>query len=223
MMRNESSTRWTAAAALLSVLALVSCTPSGDKGTAPTDSTAKAATAPPPTVPAATTATAATDEPADVPSGGPAQYVGVKKCSKCHKSETKGNQFGKWQTTKHASAFKELSSPKAKELGKKAGVDDPSTSEKCLKCHVTAYGVDKALLGADFDPKDGVQCESCHGPGSNYDKKSLMEDKKKAVAAGLIIPDEKVCVKCHNKESPAYKEFHFKDFYEKIKHEIPKK
>ena len=48
----------------------------------------------------------------------------------------------------------------------------------------------------------GVQCEACHGPGKDYKKKSIMQDREKAVANGLIIPDEKTCQKCHNENVP---------------------
>jgi len=174
------------------------------------------------TAPAKTTASA-TAKPTAAAAAGERSYVGVKKCAKCHKSEKRGNQFAKWEASKHASAYKTLESDKAKETAKKKGIDDPTKSEKCLKCHVTAYGVDKKLLGDKFDPKAGVQCEACHGPGSDYDKMKTMKDRDKAIAKGLVIPDEKVCVKCHNEESPFYKKFDFKAFFEKIKHPVPKK
>ena len=88
-----------------------------------------------------------------------------------------------------------------------------------------AYGVDAKLLDKKFDMKDGVGCESCHGAGSGYKAMGVMKDRKKAVAAGLIIAsgDEKQCTGCHSKESPTYKEFKYKEFWAKIKHEIPKK
>jgi hypothetical protein len=151
------------------------------------------------------------------------KYIGVKKCSTCHKGDKKGDQFGHWQKSKHSKAFQTLLTPKAKEAGKKAGVDDPSTDGKCLKCHVTAYDVEAKWIGEGFDPKDGVQCESCHGPGNDYAKKRIMEDETAALGKGLILPDEKVCVKCHNDESPFYKEFHFDKYFEQIRHPRPAK
>ena len=50
----------------------------------------------------------------------------------------------------------------------------------------------------------------------------IMKDKKAALAAGLIEPTEKVCVKCHNAESPNYKKFDFAEFSKKIAHPRPK-
>jgi hypothetical protein len=49
-----------------------------------------------------------------------------------------------------------------------------------------------------------------------------MKDKKQAAAAGLVMPDEKTCAKCHNAESPNYKPFDFKVMAAKIAHPIPK-
>ena len=73
--------------------------------------------------------------------------------------------------------------------------------------------------------KDGVQCEVCHGPGSDYKSVTVMKDKEKALAAGLIVSkdDPKLCEKCHNSESPSFKEFKYKVMWEKIKHTIPAK
>jgi len=133
-------------------------------------------------------------------------YVGVSKCKSCHKKEAIGNQYGVWSDTKHAKAFETLGTDKAKEWASKKGISDPQASEKCLKCHLTAYGVPAAGLDKSFakDTKKGVQCESCHGPGKDYKKKKTMADRDKAKSKGLIIPTEETCTKCHNDESPAW-------------------
>lgn len=152
------------------------------------------------------------------------KYVGVKKCSMCHKSEGKGNQYGQWLSTAHAKAYGTLASPEAKESAKKVGLaGDPQQAPQCLKCHVTGYGADSSLFGEGYAKEDGVQCESCHGAGADYAPLSVMKDKDKAVAAGLVIPTKEVCVKCHNSESPNYKEFNYDEFHKKIAHPMPKK
>jgi hypothetical protein len=50
-----------------------------------------------------------------------------------------------------------------------------------------------------------------------------MKDKKLAVEKGLMLYDniEKLCVKCHNEESPVFKGFNFEERWEKIKHSVP--
>jgi len=42
-----------------------------------------------------------------------------------------------------------------------------------------------------------VQCEACHGAGSDYKKMSIMKDREKAVANGLEIPSQATCNGCH--------------------------
>ena len=138
------------------------------------------------------------------------KYIGVKKCSMCHKSDAKGNQHKIWLSMKHSKAYKTLETHEAKETAKKAGVSvDPTVAPECLRCHVTAYGVDASLLGSGFNKEDGVQCESCHGAGGDYYKMSVMKDKALSIEKGLVVPTKEVCVKCHNEESPNFPGFDF--------------
>ena len=155
------------------------------------------------------------------------KYVGVKTCSMCHKMEKSGNQFGVWQKTKHAEAYKTLTSKAADDIAKKKGLKKAAVeSPECLECHVV--NADPKLVEKTFDVKNGVQCEACHGPGSAYKSQSIMKDHAKAVAAGLIeykdeAAIEKQCKKCHNEKSPTFKGFEFKKMRDKIKHPVPKK
>ena len=152
----------------------------------------------------------------------PANYVGTKMCSICHKKDDSGNQFAKWQDGLHAKAFQTLGTPAAKEVGKKLGVDDPQTSGKCLKCHATAYNFTESVATEKLKPEDGVGCESCDGPGKKYMSKSTMEDHAKAVAADMVYPATQSCKLCHNPESPNFKGFDEKAMVEKIAHPDPK-
>lgn len=152
------------------------------------------------------------------------KYVGTGKCKMCHKKAADGNQYAVWKKSSHAKAYQTLAGDKAKAYGKKLGIDNPQKSDKCLKCHVTAYNVDKKYLGKKYKVTDGVSCESCHGAGGDYYKKKTMtgiaSKKIKAASVGLNTPDEKTCKTCHNDESPAFKGFDFKKYYAKIKHPI---
>lgn len=140
-------------------------------------------------------------------------YVGVAKCRPCHMSaKLGGDNFNAWKASPHARAFETLASDKARAKAKELNIADPQTSERCVKCHVTAYGV------PGVKPEDGIGCERCHGPGSGYMPNDVMKDKKLAAARGLIMPDEKVCRQCHNEESPFYKPFDFKSFFARIAH-----
>jgi len=138
--------------------------------------------------------------------GSAAQYAGAAKCKTCHLKE-----FNTWAASPHAKAFEKLSPEDRKK-------------PECVGCHVTGLGK-PAAPGALLE---GVQCESCHGPGSLYKAVTIMSKKayetdregshKKALEAGLIIPTEATCKGCHNEKSPNYKPFDFKTYSEKIKH-----
>lgn len=154
------------------------------------------------------------------------KYVGTKKCRMCHRKTEQGEQWVIWSKSKHAKAWETLATPKAKEFAAKAGVADPQTDPKCIKCHVTAYNVDPKYLGSRYHKEDGVGCESCHGPGGDYAKKSVMKKlisgQIEPASVGMIFPpDKKVCIECHNAESPAYKGFNFEEYKKKIAHPIP--
>ncbi len=135
------------------------------------------------------------------------KYIGASKCKMCHNKAEKGEQYKKWLGGPHAKAMESLKGDEAK---------DP----KCLKCHATAGAVDASLI-ATLTVADGVSCESCHGAGSMYKKKTIMQSQEQSLANGLILPDEKVCKTCHNEESPNYKGFNFKEYSAKIAHPNP--
>lgn len=152
-------------------------------------------------------------------------YIGSDKCAKmCHKGEKKGAQYEHWQKGGHAKAFTTLASPESKEVATRVGIKgDPQKAPECLRCHVTAYGVDKELIDSTCTYNEGIGCEGCHGPGSEYRKLSIMKDHKLSVAAGLIEQNEVSCSKCHNKESPNYKPLKFPEDFKKVSHPIPGK
>ncbi len=153
------------------------------------------------------------------------QYVGVKKCKTCHNSEKGGAQFKVWSESKHAKAFETLATPKAMEIAKEKGIADPQKADECLSCHVTGHGEAAEKFTASFVAEDGVGCESCHGAGSDYRKKSVMQgirdEKMKAADYGLVVPTQETCDKCHNEKGTGGKKIVFKEAYEKIKHDIP--
>lgn len=147
------------------------------------------------------------------------KYVGVAKCRLCHmNAKLGGDNYNAWKASRHAHAYETLATEPAKAKAKELNIADPQTSERCVKCHVTAYGVDAALVGPTVKNEDGIGCERCHGAGSDYMSLEVMRDRKAAVAKGLVVPDEKLCRGCHNEESPFYKPFDYKTFVEKIAH-----
>lgn len=157
----------------------------------------------------------------------PYGYEGSSVCGTCHKTEKQGSQLKIWQESAHANAYKTLQTPEADKVAmakyNKKAVDSPG----CLKCHTSGYDADKKLIGAKFKVEDGVQCETCHGAGSAYKTLKIMKSKEESIKNGLVIwkNDAEIkaaCVKCHNPESPTYKEFNFDKMWAKIAHPVPK-
>lgn len=155
------------------------------------------------------------EQPSDTP-----KYVGAEKCAgACHKTESQGNQLEIWKGSKHAGAFKNLDTPEADKIAKDKGFTTPAKeTPACLKCHTVQ--ADASLFTETFNIQDGVQCETCHGAGSEYKSMSIMKDKQKSIENGLIIHTEKeaFCTQCHNAESPTFKGFDYATYWEKIKH-----
>jgi hypothetical protein len=117
-----------------------------------------------------------------------AAYEGGRTgCRRCHLRE-----YRSWEKTPHADAFEKLP-------------EESHGDANCVKCHTTGAGLPGGFTNmADTPNLAGVGCESCHGPGSLYKDKEIMESRDTAVAAGLNIPDESTCLGCHNSESPTF-------------------
>ncbi len=163
------------------------------------------------------------------------KYVGVKACALCHGTEQQGNALHQWRNTSHAGAFRTLqthseSEPrKCQDLelwiveigrGVKYGLPKPAAeSKECLPCHVTAFGADAQSLAESFDRQDGVQCESCHGPGSAHVEARTGKDEVKSLDGLTRYDDERAikarCVTCHEGTCG---DFDFARMWPKIKH-----
>ena len=124
-------------------------------------------------------------------------YVGYQKCRGCHRGARRAHVANKWEASKHAQAFEILAEKDRK-------------NPICLQCHTTGYG---EMEAGKF--LEGVQCEACHGPGSEYKSGKIMnarrykvqrEDQHKlAMEAGLIVPTVATCRRCHRKEPRDFK------------------
>lgn len=118
-------------------------------------------------------------------------YVGMDKCVSCHEKE-----FEKMESS---SSMKKMMA--AINLLQGEDINNP----RCLGCHTTGYGK-KWDESVPFEERVSVQCEACHGPGSEYIKfmeleysKNNQDLRNKAVKAGLIIsPQKNTCFQCHH-------------------------
>jgi len=150
------------------------------------------------------------------------QVVGVKKCKGCHKPTKIGNQFGLWSERAHSRAFETLASEQSVAIATEMGLGNPQEAAECLVCHTT-----QGVLGAEvpvaatYANSEGVGCEACHGPGSEYKSNKVMKDHAAAVAAGLVEITEEHCLLCHNEQSPTYQEFVYEEALAVIAHPVP--
>lgn len=107
------------------------------------------------------------------------KYVGVKQCAQCHSNENNLNDWltlvvtDVWKNDAHSRSHLALSS--SNEITKR--IEDAlhikaKDNQNCVACHTKATGepavpADEALLTRGLI-HDGISCETCHGPGSEY-------------------------------------------------------
>lgn len=139
------------------------------------------------------------------------EFIGSEQCKVCHNKKPEGAQYDVWKKMKHAHAFEALQTDAAKKIAEERGLAKPAhEAPECVKCHVTGYDVEKMTMPAKIKPEEGVQCETCHGPGSAHlaDGRDVMFKKKKAEEidwmANLKKIEEADCLQCHNEESPTW-------------------
>jgi hypothetical protein len=165
------------------------------------------------------------------------QYVGAAKCKSCHAKELIGDQYGTWKAKDpHHRAFETLKNEASRAIAAKRGLASSAhEAPECLECHVTAFGAPATQIATPLDPAEGVQCESCHGPGRDYRKKKVMSDHELAHAKGLWHADDDpaICTTCHNEKSPTFDAkrytlpggktagFDFEQAKQRIAHPIP--
>ncbi len=125
-------------------------------------------------------------------------YIGAQACASCHDGPEMGHQFAKWKLSAHAKAYASLAKPESKEIVRLSGLTgDPHQLGMCLGCHATASESEAWEKMPEFRTEDGLQCEACHGPGSEYASIAIMSDPKKARGAGLKMMTKDDCRLCH--------------------------
>jgi len=125
-------------------------------------------------------------------------YVGARVCGRCHAGPGMGHQFSLWLLSRHSQAYAALAKPEARQIARLSGIrEEPQASFTCLGCHSSGGQAEDWEKDDTFRIEDGVQCESCHGPGSEYMAAPVMADAQAARKAGLQMPGVDVCMKCH--------------------------
>lgn len=86
------------------------------------------------------------------PLASPPLYVGSDNCLACHVEN-----HTSWSQTIHATAFNTLV------------LEGEGDNVLCFPCHSVGYGQPSGFVDLDITPQlANIQCESCHGPGSNH-------------------------------------------------------
>ncbi len=125
-------------------------------------------------------------------------YIGARMCGQCHDGEGMGNQFSRWLHSKHSRAWASLATPEAREIARISGIrENPLDSFTCLGCHATGADSEDWEKDETYRLEDGVQCETCHGPGSEYAEEKVMRNREAAMMAGLRMPTAQTCETCH--------------------------
>lgn len=104
------------------------------------------------------------------------KYVGPGSCSAvaCHGgiqpisvTKVQQNEYSTWVTSdKHAHAYAALKEPLGKQIAQILKLGPAEKSPRCLTCH--ALDVPATEHAREFDIAEGVSCESCHGPASQW-------------------------------------------------------
>ncbi len=137
-------------------------------------------------------------------------WVGMSGCSLkgCHNSTAQGGrtQFSLWARDDHARAFAVLRDAPSQQIAQAAGLSTPAhQSLLCLKCH-SAHALSMPI-NAKVQLSEGVSCEVCHGPASQWIgphrtadwRAKSKSDKSKLGFRNLSSPRERVetCITCH--------------------------
>jgi len=117
-------------------------------------------------------------------------YIGSELCIRCHP-----NEGAQWKTTAHSQAFNTLQIVKR------------DADAECVGCHSVGYGKPGGFLNFAATPAmTNVQCENCHGMGTEHD----------AFATAAHRVDANVCMGCHTKDRDP--DFNFDTHLPKIIH-----
>lgn len=143
-----------------------------------------------------------------------ATYLGLQTCAACHSGAFANvpNTFGGYTNTLHAHAFKDAIN----------GVSTDHFSKNCISCHVVGYDTNSFAVNGGFDdyatllnwsfptvitnsnwdvmPSQlknlaNVQCESCHGPGSQHIFSDGITGNTNAISVTYAAAD---CSQCHD-------------------------
>lgn len=118
-------------------------------------------------------------------------YIGAGSCGRCHV-----DAYDAWKHSDHARAFRILE------------VRDADFDPECIVCHTAGFRAPGGFRNPlDTPALEGVQCESCHGPGSDHAERP---------GRGFGKTGAKGCLACHTPDQSP--DFRFHESWAKIRH-----
>jgi hypothetical protein len=131
------------------------------------------------------------------------RYIGARACLDCHGEPAHASQYVAWLQSRHAHAYWRLAADWALVLARQRphyqDLERPTEDSRCLLCHVTGRQDDDALFAVSFRSQEGIGCESCHGPGSEYATMENMAAHQSYLDHGGRVPDTATCRGCHRR------------------------
>jgi hypothetical protein len=141
-------------------------------------------------------------------------YFGASTCVQCHTRGPGGRytdqfvlltEYATWRTQdKHSFAYLALLGPRGRRMGELLGIE-PVKDDSCLNCH--AMNFPEQRRGEGFSIADGVSCDGCHGPSSEWMKDHTFQSWRLKTAAekeekGMRnlrdpVVRAQVCTSCH--------------------------
>jgi hypothetical protein len=149
-------------------------------------------------------------------------YKGSSTCKNCHSNPDQSKQelpvqyfvkydeYTTWQKLdKHSIAYQNLLDERGQRMARLLGIKDPTELKAgCIGCHGAGLAEAKDRVGSVlFKPEEGVSCENCHGPSSNWwgphvepsFRQTSTEDREKMGLIDLRLPKRQAeqCLSCH--------------------------
>ncbi len=145
------------------------------------------------------------------------RYEGSVGCTRCHGTLSPQdprdlclfNENTRWEEDKHSRAYLLLESELGLRIGERLGWEKGAKDERCLSCHANLRADAEPAARFDTVVQQGVSCESCHGPSSEYYRvhaedpawraMSAQEKQQKYGMVDVRSPLERTrqCVACH--------------------------
>jgi hypothetical protein len=136
-----------------------------------------------------------------------AKFTGLASCqsSLCHGGGTGKDQCAIWATVDfHVRAFAILVTPRSKSITDALHEPNPALNQRCTVCHAPFQALPPGRIDPAALTDQGVSCESCHGPASNWLRSHTRTDYTYAqrIASGMndlrsAYGRANTCVACH--------------------------